>query len=248
MASILLAGFDPELEVSLFRALRGQGHHVSTEQTATAALRAISETQPALVLLNTDLPEDSAASSLPDGYALCGAIRELPQGPNIMLAFISHRDEVPDKLSGFVAGADDYVTIPFQMPELLLRTTALLRRTCSDSQGELTASTWRRFGKVVYDRKTGEIWIHDRHDALTPVEVRLLDYLIDCAGRPVSAEELLRYVWRQDPGTGDPALVRVHVRNLRAKLERDPNDPQLIKTIARLGYYVPLEGSHESSV
>ena len=164
-----------------------------------------------------------------------------------MLAFISHRDAVSDKLNAFVAGADDYITIPFQMPELMLRTAALLRRSGIEPTAEHIPSTWRRFGPIVFDRQTGELWIRDRHDTLTPIETRLLNYLIDCRGRPVSAEELLRYVWRQEPGTRDPALVRVHMRNLRAKLETDPNEPRLIKTISRLGYYLTQEGAHEPS-
>jgi DNA-binding response OmpR family regulator len=241
MAAVLLIGFDSGLEASLYRALNNQGHSIQTARTAAAALRISGQAMPALILLDTDLPADAAEPPLQDGFALCNLIRAQPGGAEALIAFITHRDATADRLSGFVAGADDYIVIPFQMPELVLRANAWLRRVAVSAPVE---SAWLRFGPLVLDCNTGDLWIAERHERLTPVEVRLLCYLISCPGRPVSAEELLRHVWRQDPGTGDPVLVRVHMRNLRAKLEADPAAPSLLLTSPRQGYYLAPEPNH----
>ncbi len=241
MASVLLIGFDSALEASLYRALSGQGHSIQTARTAAATLRILREAMPALILLNTDLPPDAEGTTAPDGFALCDLIRAQPGGAAAQIGFITHRDAMADRLSGFVAGADDYIVIPFQMSELILRTNAWLRRMAFNTPVE---TAWLRFGPLVLDCNTGDLWIAERHELLTPVEVRLLRYLISCPGRPVSAEELLRHVWRQDPSTGDPVLVRVHMRNLRAKLEDNPAVPSLLLTSPRQGYYLAQEQNH----
>ena len=241
MAAVLLIGFDAGLEASLYRALSDQGHSIQTARTAADALRISGQAMPALILLHTDLPADTAAPPLEDGFALCGIIRAQPGGAETLIAFITHRDATADRLSGFVAGADDYIVIPFQMPELILRTNAWLRRSAVSPSVE---SAWLRSDPLVLDCNTGNLWIGERHEILTPIEVRLLRYLAACPDRPVSAEELLRHVWRQDPGTGDPALVRVHMRNLRAKLEADPAAPKLLLNSPRQGYYLTQEQDH----
>jgi DNA-binding response OmpR family regulator len=235
MAAVLLIGFDSALEASLYRALNSQGHSIQTARTAAVAQRVIGQAMPAVILLNTDLPPDTEGALPQDGFALCDLIRAQPGGAETLIAFITHRDATADRLSGFVAGADDYIVIPFPMPELILRTNAWLRRIAVSTSVE---SAWLRFGPLVLDCNTGDLRIGERHELLTPVEVHLLRYLISCPGRPVSAEELLRHVWRQDPGTGDPALVRVHMRNLRAKLEDNPAAPSLLLTSPRQGYYL----------
>ena len=244
MASVLLIGFDSALEASLNRALGGQGHSIQTAQTASAALRIIGQAMPALILLNADLPPDAEETQSRDGFALCGMIRAQPGGAETLIAFITYRDAMTDRLSGFVAGADDYIVIPFQMPELILRTNAWLRRIGAPPPVE---PTWLRFGPLVLDCSAGDLWIAERHELLTPVEVRLLSYLMSCPGRPISAEELLHHVWHQDTGTGDPGLVRVHMRNLRAKIEDDPAAPQLLLTGSRQGYYLAQEQNHGST-
>jgi len=241
MASVLLIGFDSALEASLYRALNNEGHTIQTVQTAAAALSISRQAMPALILLNTDLPATAAETLAQDGFTLCSAIRAQPGGADTLIAFITHRDATTDRLSGFVAGADDYIVIPFLMAELMLRINAWLRRTAASPSSE---SAWLRFGPLVVDCNTGDLWIAERHELLTPVEVRLLQHLIANVERPASAEELLHHVWRQDAGVGDPALVRSHIRNLRAKLEADPTTPKLLLTSARQGYTLTQEPNH----
>ena len=247
MASVLLVGFASDIEASLSRALRAQGHTIQAAQTASTALRIVREATPVLILIHAELQPDAGVSTPHDGFELCGAIRALPDGHKSMIIFINHQDTLANKLSSFIVGADDYLAIPFQMAELILRIDALLRRSALGVAPSAVTSSWLRFGPLALDQTTGDVWIADRHEQLTPMETRLLRYLIANPGRPCSAEDLLRHVWRQDPGTGDPVLVRVHMRHLRAKLETDPAAPKLLKTNRRLGYYLAQDEINEST-
>ena len=240
MAPILLAGLPYELESAVDRALTAQGHAVNTVRDADQALCAITRSAPALAIVGTDLTGYK-------GLHFCDHVRNIPDGQDLRIIFLTNRDLLADKLDGFTAGVDDYVTIPFHMRELTLRVDALLRNTVyceyTSRQPAQTsgARTRRRHGPITLDRQSGEVWLSGRHVTLTPVEARLLDYLMGYAGRPVSAEDLLRQVWEQPPGVGDPALVRVHIRHLRDKLESDPTAPKLLKTVSRRGYYLTSE-------
>jgi two-component system response regulator RpaA len=246
MASVLLVGFAPDIEASLCRAWHSQGHTIQTARLASAALRIASAAMPALILIHVELPLEPPTSPLRDGFALCRAFRLLPEGEKSMIVFITHhRDTVADKLSGFRAGGDDYLTMPCQMAELPLRLEALLRRSRFNLALKAATATWHRFGPLALDPTDGDVWIAERHEQLTPVETRLLSYLIASAGRPCSTAELLRHVWRKEAGIGDPALVRVHMRHLRAKLETDPTAPKLLKSSQRLGYFLAQDQINE---
>ena len=242
MASILLAGLPYELEGAVNRALAAQGHAVNTAREADQALRVITRSPPALAIVGTGLTGSK-------GLHFCSHVRNIPEGQDLPIIFLTDRDSLADKLDGFAAGVDDVITIPFHLPELTLRVDALLRYTVyceytSRQSAQVSgARPQRRHGPITLDRQSGEVWLSGRHVTLTPVEARLLDYLMACAGRPTSAEELLRHVWDQPPGVGDPALVRVHIRHLRDKLESDPTAPKLLKTVSRRGYCLTSEGA-----
>jgi two-component system, OmpR family, response regulator RpaA len=245
MAPLLLVGFASDIEASLHRALNSQGYSILTTQTTSQALQVVRDAAPTLILIYGELPEGPYAPAANEGFELCHAIRALPDGQRNLIIFISHQDTLDSKMSGFMAGADDYITIPFQMTELLLRVDALRRRLSLNVMSDGAAASWVHFGPILLDPPTGNVQIGGRYEQLTPVESRLLAYLITNAARPSSTEELLRHVWRLEPGTGDPALVRVHVRNLRAKLESSPTAPKLLKTSQRLGYYLAQDETDE---
>jgi len=237
MAPILLAGLPYELESAVNRALTAQGHAVTPAREANQALRIITRSSPALAIVGTELTGSK-------DLHLCSHIRNIPEGQDLPIIFLTTRDSLADKLDGFAAGVDDYITIPFHMPELILRVDALLRYTPVRQPPQASGARFqRRHGSITLDQQSGEVWLSGRHVTLTPVEARLLDYLMACAGRPVSAEDLLRQVWDQPPGVGDPALVRVHIRHLRDKLETDPRAPRLLKTVPRRGYCLTSEGA-----
>jgi DNA-binding response OmpR family regulator len=229
MATILIAGLSRDLEASLHRALVTQGHTVVVARDARRAWQALEEAHPELAILNPDLPGR-------DGIQFCADVRAASTGQNILILLLGHRNSQQDKLNGFAAGADEYVTVPFHMPELLVRIEALLRRSRQRRDRSVAGEVRRRHGSITLDLQTGELRRASRRVLLTPVETRLLNYLMTCAGRAVPAEELLQRVWKQAPGTADPTLVRVHVRHLRQKLTALCGTGGLLVTIPRFGY------------
>lgn len=246
MAALLLVGFAPDVEVSLTRALSAHKHTIQARPLGSGALKFVREATPALILAYVELSRTAEAGPPDDCFELCSAVRALPSGERYLIIFIDQQDTLANKLSGFTVGGDDYLAFPFQMAELALRVEALLRRSVIDSAPPAISDLWLRVGPFAFNSTTGEVLIADRHEQLTPVETRLLSYLINHPGQPCSSEELLRHVWHQYPGTGDPALVRVHMRHLRAKLEADMAAPRLLKTSNRLGYYLAQGESDES--
>lgn len=238
MAIILLAGLAYDLEASIRRGLTSQGHTALVAFDAAQFFQAVEQVQPALAILDPFLLVGG------HGVQVCCDLRARPAGQNLFMIVVSNRDAMGDKLDAFAAGADDYLAMPFHMPELLLRVEALLRR-----QARLThkpaapKQPLRRHGDIALDIHTGDVWRGERRIVVTPVEARLLDYLMTCSGRAVSAEELLQHVWTQAPGCGDPALVRVHIRHLREKLTDLSHAAELLKTIPRFGYCMAAAGA-----
>ena len=233
MAIILLAGLARDLEASIRRALAGQGHTTSTALDVPQLFQMGEEVCPPLVIL------DPTTLDRGHGVHICSELQGRPAWQNTFMIVISSRDEISDKLDAFAAGADDYLAMPFLMPELLLRVEALLHRQARLMHRQAVACTLRRHGDMVLDIRTGVVLYGQRRIVLTPVEARLLAYLMSCAERTVSAEELLQQVWTQSPGCGDPALVRVHVRHLRVKLASLTDRIDVLRTIPRFGYCMP---------
>ncbi len=237
MATILLAGLAYDLEASIRRALIGQGHTALVAFDAAQLFQVVEQVQPALAILDPTLLMGG------HGIQVCCDLRARPAGQNLFMIVVSNRDAVGDKLNAFAAGADDYLAIPFHMPELLLRVEALLRRQARLTRKQTPKQPLQQHGDIALDIHTGTVWRGDRRIVVTPVEARLLNYLMTCAGRAVSAEELLQQVWTQSPGCGDPALVRVHIRHLREKLTDLTNTVELLKTIPRFGYSMAPAGA-----
>ena len=230
MATIILAGLAYDLEASIRRGLAGQGHTALVAFDVARLFQAVEQAHPALAILDPTL--------LVGGYGVqvCCDLRARPAGQNLFMIVVSNRDAVGDKLDAFAAGADDYLVMPFHMLELLLRVEALLRRQARLTRKQAPTQPLRRHGDIVLDIHTGDVWHGEQRIVVTPVEARLLDYLMTCSGRAVSAEELLQQVWTQSAGCGDPALVRVHIRHLREKLADLTNAAGVLKTIPGFGY------------
>ena len=144
-------------------------------------------------------------------------------------------DRLDDKLEGFDAGADDYVTKPFDIQELEVRTRAVLRRSLTPAQAEPDVLT---AGDLSLNRRTYVARAGSRVSLLTPIEFELLHYLMSHAGEVFSSERLLQEVWEYPSGTGDPALVRMHIKNIRDKIENNPKRPRFLRTISRHGYTI----------
>jgi len=197
-----------------------------------------------------------------DGYAVCREVRADPLLANIPILFLTAKAKDEDRIAGFLAGADDYLTKPFNIDELILRIRAIMRRSKSHPrlEGDPTIETSSRVVPVSQDdmetREAGgkhqiairdyvlnvksyELKTHSRGKVrLTPVQFDLLYHLMSHPGEIFSPSRLLDEVWDYPSDAGSPDLVRVHIKNLRERIEPDPHDPQFIQTVAGYGYTI----------
>jgi len=148
---------------------------------------------------------------------------------------LTGRDTIRDKVEGFGQGADDYVTKPFDLVELDLKLKALLRRAKRQRPSDVL-----RVGQLEAHRNSRRVIVGERVVSLSKVEMELLVALMQANGAAVSAEMLLHTVWGYPLGMGNPGLVRMHLLNLRRKIEVDPHDPHHILTVPRRGYRLRL--------
>jgi two-component system alkaline phosphatase synthesis response regulator PhoP len=220
---ILLVEDEPGLVVTLGDRLRNEGYQVEVARDGREGLgRALNEYFD-LIILDLMLP-------LKNGIDVCRDLRQ--NGLAVPVLMLTARSQTVDKVLGLKIGADDYVTKPFEMLELLARIEALLRRAPSTpaSLGNI-----HQFGVIRVDLRRAEVWREGHPAALSAREFRLLRYFIEHRGATLPRNELLREVWGYDPATSS-RTVDVHVAGLRQKLESDPKHPQLILTVLGLGY------------
>ncbi len=224
---MLVVEDEPQL-VRLIRAvLESAGHHVQVASTGQAALETIALSPPDLLLLDLRLPGDL------DGYATCRRVREFSMVPIIMLTARASED---DKLQGFAAGADDYITKPFSARELLARVHAVLRRT--GTHGDSPAVVSVRGLEINLARQQVQLDGVDVH--LTPTEYRLLLTLARQPDRVVPHADLLTAVWGAEY-RDETEYLRTYMRYLRRKLEVDPAHPRFLRTRAGVGYFLATD-------
>ena len=222
-AQLLLVEDDQRISASLRLALRDEGYAVDVAGDAERALELMTQTPPDLILLDVLLPGT-------DGLELCRHIRRDSAVPIIML---TARDDSHDVVAGLEAGADDYVTKPYNVKELAARIRSLLRRT----QGNLPEGrgTARAFGVLEVAIDEGAVRVSGEPVELTRTEFQLLSELVQHERKVLSREQLLERVWGYDY-YGDVRVVDAHIRRLRTKLERDPSEPEYVITVRGLGY------------
>jgi two-component system KDP operon response regulator KdpE len=219
---VLIVDDEPQIRRALRVALRANGYDVSEVATGQEAIEGVALDPPDLVILDLGLPDV-------DGFEVCRRLREWTQVPIIVLS--AHGDDQA-KVRALDEGADDYVTKPFSMPELLARMRVALRHASlvTASKGQVVQA-----GEVEIDlaRRTvsrGGVPVH-----LTPTEYGLLRFLAQHAGRVITHGQLLRSV--MGPGYEDSSgNLRVYIAGLRKKLEADPSQPHLIVTEPGVGY------------
>ena len=233
MASILVVDDDTDVADTIHRSLANKGHSVKVVYNGIEALEAVKQNPPDLIVLDVIMP-------VMDGMEVCRRLRQDPQTTHIPIIFLTAMDRLDDKLEGFEAGADDYVTKPFDIQELEVRARAVLRRSLPPAQAEPDILT---VGDLSLNRRTYEAKAGPRVLLLTPIEFELLHYLMSHAGEVFSSERLLQEVWEYPTGTGDPALVRMHIKNIRDKIEDEPKRPRFLRTISRHGYAVVADRS-----
>jgi two-component system KDP operon response regulator KdpE len=216
---------DDEIAIQRFLrvALNGQGFVVSEAATGQDALQALTLERPDLVILDLGLPDM-------DGVEVTRRLREWSQVPVIIL---SVREQEVDKIAALDAGADDYLTKPFGMGELLARIRTVLRRqTAGTSEPVFT------LGGLMVDLANRLVTVDGREVQLTPTEYDILRALVIHAGKVLTNRQLLRQVWEE--GYDDLHILRVNISNLRHKLEPDPSRPTYIHTEPGVGYRLKL--------
>jgi len=231
-ALILVVDDEPHVLKLVKANLESSGYRVLTAEDGEEALALAADKLPDLVVLDLMLPKM-------DGYTVCSRIREFSSVPIIML---TARSSQVDLVRGFEVGADDYLTKPFDVTELLMRVQAVLRR--SKWPEEMMAREEFRAGPIEIDFAQHRVAVDGQAVKLTPTEYRLLSYLATNANRVVVHRELLRAVWGPEYGE-ETEYLRVYMRYLRQKLEPVPSQPQYLLTQPGAGYmlYQPDENA-----
>jgi two-component system response regulator RegX3 len=208
--------------------LEREGYRVTVEGDGQKGLARAMEEGPDLIILDLMLPGMS-------GLDVCRAIRSESQVPIIM---VTAKDSEADKVSGLELGADDYVTKPFSMRELISRVRAILRRARSVESGSSETETVES-GPVRLDRASHEVHVRGVLVALPPKEFELLELFVSRPGRLLTRDFLISEIWGSDY-FGDTKTLDVHVKRLRSKIESEPHTPVHLVTVRGLGYkFVP---------
>lgn len=219
---ILIVDDDRDLTDILSYALKMKGYSVITATDGTQGIERFRQDQPDLIILDLTLPKM-------DGFEVCKTVRQESTTPIIMLTV---RASEEDTVTGFRMGADDYVAKPFSPRLLIARIEAVLRRAALPAE---TDKNRLIAGSVVLDPQRNEVSRGPEKIKLTPLEFRLLRYLVLKSGEVVQTTELVERVWGYEGG-GDNNLVRTHIRHIREKLEEDPSRPRYLKTVPGVGY------------
>ena len=222
-ARILLVEDEPGLVMTLSDLLGAEGYEVESATDGTAGLSRALKEKFDLLVLDVMLPGKS-------GLEVCRELRQ--QGNDVAVLMLTAKTQLYDRVVGLKLGADDYLTKPFEPPELLARIEALLRRVKHD---KLSAVSRFQFGNVDIDFERGEVRKDGVEINLAAKELDLLRYLIDRRGNVVSRDELLEAVWEYQPGVSS-RTIDVHVAWLRQKLEDNPQTPRHIHTVRGVGY------------
>ena len=220
--SVLIVEDDKNIADLLQMYLEKEGYAVTTASDGGLGLSKFRTIKPDLVLLDLMMP-------VMDGWAVCKAIREESQVPIIML---TAKSELDDKVTGLKSGADDYITKPFEMKEVLARIEAVLRRT--DRSAAESPVRRLRFDKLTIDMDAFELTVDGRKVDTPPKEMELLFYLASSPNRVYTRNQLLDEVWGFDY-FGDSRTVDVHVKRLREKLE-GISEQWCLKTVWGVGY------------
>ena len=259
--NLLVIEDDEIVGKTIERSLRGHEFHVTLANSGVEGLKVARRQLTDLVILDILMPSM-------DGYAVCREMRSDLLLQNIPLLFLTAKAKDEDKIAGFLAGADDYLCKPFNVDELILRIRAILRRFNyvkeQQPKAAVQVESMQKSSKkpvdvvkpekepgnknqmviweYVLNVRTYELTIPKKGKIrLTPVQFDLLYHLMCHPGEIFSPSRLLDEVWDYPSDAGSPDLVRVHIKNLRERIEADPKNPRFIQTVAGYGYTITAE-------
>jgi len=225
MTQILVVEDEPAIAETIAYSLRREGYDVVMAEDGERALTMFRERPPSMVVLDLMLPKLS-------GLDVCRTIR---QGSEVPILMLTAKDSEADKVAGLELGADDYVTKPFSMRELVSRVRAHLRRADASRDAPVASPPILSGGHVQLDPERHEVTVRGEGVALPPKEFELLELLLMRKGRLLARQFLIEEVWGADY-VGDTKTLDVHVKRLRQKLEDDPHEPRHLVTVRGLGY------------
>jgi DNA-binding response OmpR family regulator len=259
--NVLVIEDDEIVARTIERSLRGEEFKIIVANSGIEGLKIARKIIPDIVILDVVMPGM-------DGYTVCREMRADPALQDVPILFLTAKIKDEDKIAGFNAGADDYLSKPFNIDELILRVRAILRRSqrsrtilAPDNQVKknevlppsvqsilqkisaenkaIEAEHCLIVGEYVLDTRSYEIYTpHKGRLRLTPVQYDLLYHLMSHPGQIFSPARLLDEVWDYPSDAGSPDLVRVHIKNLRERIEEDPSQPKFIRTVPGYGYTI----------
>ena len=225
---LLVVDDEPDIVELLSASLRFAGYDVSSAGNGKEALELAKTFRPDLVLLDVMMPGM-------DGFSVLTRLRG--EGHRVPVLFLTARDATEDKIRGLTTGADDYVTKPFSLSEVLARIGAILRRS---NGGEIATSSRLTFADIELDDDTHEVWKAGKPVQLSPTEFKLLRYFMSNPRRVLSKAQILDHVWNYD-FAGEANVVEAYVSYLRRKL--DTTEPRLLHTLRGVGYVLRVPSS-----
>lgn len=229
--TILTADDDPQLLRLVTRNLEFEDYAVLTAHDGKQALDLILQHTPDAVLLDVMMPRM-------DGFTVCQRVREFSAVPIIL---VTARGQDQDKVRGLDMGADDYLTKPFNVDELLARVRAVLRRAqFAMNEPDQMLQTLLTIGELTIDSAQHLVKMKGQEVGTTPIEYRLLSYLAQNVGRVLTQDLLLEHVWGTDY-IGESHMLQVNINRLRRKLESDPTHPHFILTKVGIGYFLAAQ-------
>lgn len=232
MARVLVIDDEPQIRRALRAGLERGGHNVTLAESGEQGLDAAAAAPPDLVILDLAMPGL-------DGFGVCEELRRWSKAPIIVL---SVRDEEDDKIRALDLGADDYLTKPFGIGELMARVRANLRRSAADAE---PSESQFKSGPLEVDFAHRQVFVNSTEVHLTPTEYDLLNCLVSHRNKVLTHRQLRAKVW--GPEYADDAhVLRVHIANLRNKIEIDPTRPRFIQTETRIGYRFRVDSETES--
>ena len=231
MAKILIVDDEKDIVSALKIYLSAQGYDILTAKDGKEAISLLQTEHPDLVLMDIMMPEM-------DGITATAKMREITNVPIILL---TAKSEDSDKILGLDIGADDYITKPFNPPEVIARVRSQLRRY-TKLGGQTVEPDVYTIGSIELDDKRKRVTADGEEVSLTPYEYGILKFLMRNPGRVFSSREIYREVWNEDP-LGSEGVVAVHIRHLREKIEIDPGEPRYLKVVWGQGYM--MEDTHE---
>lgn len=232
LSRILVVDDDPDVAKSIENSLRKQ-YKVFVVYSGIEAIKEARRHPPDLIVLDVRMPDM-------DGLETCEQLRLDPALADIPILFLTALGRPEDRVAGLKAGGDDYLTKPFNLEELQLRIKAILRRSAKSAPRPSSVIEVR---DLKLDRNTYQVTTAKKKSKLTPIEFDLLYHLMMYADEVFTSDRLLQEVWDYPSESGSPDLVRMHIKNLREKVETDPRNPEYIVTIPRRGYTIDSESN-----